>query len=958
MLHARIVACLALVSSSLLYAGGPRLVAGSTYFDPAVMGQPVRWAGGQVNYYVDPGPLSATVSHAQAVAMVDAAAALWSAVPTAAVALVDKGTLKEDVSGFNVVASSGTLTQPSDVAPGAVDYPLAVIFDTDGSVIDALLGATASDPLSCHSSGVLAWTDNVRTDATAAHAVIVVNGRCTSTNNRLQMMNFLLERAFGLVLGLGHSQVFPDALTTWRQDEAQAWPVMQPGSGACNSSGGRCIPNLSTLQPDDVAELNRLYPVTADNQSALPGKLLTAANTVSISGVIRFRSGVGMQGVNVVAMPLGTNGNPMPQYAVTAVSGAQFRGDHGNPVTGWTDNAGVPLSQYGSTDPDLQGVFDLAYLPLPPGMTSADWQLTFEPIDPLYMWGSTVGPYNWGSPLPSGTLVPVKIQGLALGASKTASVDVADSAAGDMQDAISTEQAPRLLPTSGFWSSRLGQVEQTDWFNFPVRGNRLLTIVTVAVDEFGLPSGRKAMPSIGAWDAFDPVGAASIGYGPALNGFAAGETWLRIATDGDDILRIGIADLRGDGRPDYNYNGWVLYADSVQPARLPLSGGPIVIHGMGFRASDTVLVGGRQAQVTGISPNEITAIAPGVQTAGSADVEVDDLTQFYAAAMIGGGISYDSGSGFTLAAVDAPANSIPIGVPAAFAVAALGPDLEPAPGLTITYKVTAGTATLACGRPSCSVSTGGDGAASLAVTPVDATSSTVSASLSNGAQVKSTFRGGTPPKLAALTPSLSLAAGAKASWTTQALVLNGGVPQAGQLVSWQTGTGFSGGAPGTSTTGANGIAAKSLSAGPLVAGQNVAAKACLNGTSQCVSFTATGSDPAAATLSAVSGTSQSLALGQTPAQIVLRVRDASGNPLAGATVTLSQALYAWAPPCPPHGRCAQSELLSMQSASGVSAVDGSIAFSPAGIAGVATNTLAVAATGDSSAVNIAIEQHP
>ena len=68
--------------------------------------------------------------------------------------------------------------------------------------------------------------------------------------------------------------------------------------------------------------------------------------------------------------------------------------------------------------------------------------------------------------------------------------------------------------------------------------------------------------------------------------------------------------MRGDGRPDYAYNGWVLYADTVAPPRLPASGGPIVIHGMGFRPADTVLVGGQPALVTSISPNEITAIAP------------------------------------------------------------------------------------------------------------------------------------------------------------------------------------------------------------------------------------------------------------------------------------------------------------------------------------------------------------
>ena len=90
------------------------------------------------------------------------------------------------------------------------------------------------------------------------------------------------------------------------------------------------------------------------------------------------------------------------------------------------------------------------------------------------------------------------------------------------------------------------------------------------------------MPAIGIWDAFDPVGSASLGTAPGLNGFAEGETWVQVATDSDDIVRMGVADMRGDGRPDYAYNGWVLYADTVEPARLPSGGGPIVIRGMGF----------------------------------------------------------------------------------------------------------------------------------------------------------------------------------------------------------------------------------------------------------------------------------------------------------------------------------------------------------------------------------------
>ena len=77
---------------------------------------------------------------------------------------------------------------------------------------------------------------------------------------------------------------------------------------------------------------------------------------------------------------------------------------------------------------------------------------------------------------------------------------------------------------------------------------------------------------------------------------------------------------------------------------------------MGFRLADTVLVGGQPALVTSISPNEITAIAPPAASGvtGSVDVEVDDLPIFYAAAVISGGVSYDSGTGDALTLVTAP----------------------------------------------------------------------------------------------------------------------------------------------------------------------------------------------------------------------------------------------------------------------------------------------------------------
>jgi hypothetical protein len=550
---------------------------------------------------------------------------------------------------------------------------------------------------------------------------------------------------------------------------------------------------------------------------------------------------------------------------------------------------------------------------------------------------------------------------MSAGSSQTLAVNAEDSALGGYQDSIGTQASPRMMPPSGLWCGRLSQVGQSDWFTFPVRGNRTFTVVTQALDESGAPTESKAMPSIGVWDAFDPVGATTVGAAPGMNGLAIGETWLQVTSLGDDLVRIGIADQRGDGRPDYPYNGWLLYADTVQPQRLPASGGPIVIHGMGFRLADTVQVGGQPALVTSISPNEITAIAPpaAAGVTGSVNVEVDDLPAFYAAAIVSGGVSYDSGAGDALTLLTAPMNTVPIGVPIPFTVTALGPDLTPAGGVIVTYALTSGAATLACGLPACSVTATGDGRASMNVTATGGTWSIVTVSLTNGSNLQAQFVGGTPPVLSALTPLQSVAAGATITWTVQALVLNNGVPAAAQSVAWQTtANGFTVQGSAPASTNSSGIATQALTVGPLAEGQLATIDACLNGTSQCVAFTAIGARPEYAVLEAVSDATQSLSVEGTPGQITLRLLDMDGNPMAAGSVALYQALYAWAPPCAAHGVCPPSNLLASQTATATSALDGTVSFTPATLSGVATNLLGLAASGNTSTIPISVEQHP
>ncbi len=194
-----------------------------------------------------------------------------------------------------------------------------------------------------------------------------------------------------------------------------------------------------------------------------------------------------MQGVNVVARPLDANGNPLYQYTVTAVTGALFSGNHGNPVTGFTDASGNLLTMWGSNDPALQGSFDLSGIPLPPGV---DYR---QLPDHFRSHRSALHPRKLRRPLHAGPgralrhTQPSHFPISPPAARKPSPSPHADSPVAGFNDAIGSESQPRPMPTGGLWCGRSSQVGQTDWFTFPVRGNRIFTVVTQALDETGAP---------------------------------------------------------------------------------------------------------------------------------------------------------------------------------------------------------------------------------------------------------------------------------------------------------------------------------------------------------------------------------------------------------------------------------------------------------------------------------------
>jgi hypothetical protein len=958
---------LALVVASVLgaarpaEASGPRWVAGSVYFNPAAGGQPVVWANGQVQYYLDQGVLSGSVSSSQAASLVAAAAKVWSSVPTAAVSISYGGQLAEDVNGSNTTANSPAgagAVLPADVQPTALSKPVAVVFDADGSVINDMNGPGASDPGNCTQNGVLTFVDSFAVAGNIQHAVIVINGLCATSTALDGLLQYELVRAFGRVLGLDWSQVNE---SMWAQDTETTvgltgWPVMHALERLCAGSVTTCLPNPTTLRTDDIASLNQLYPVTSANAGSWPGKTLTAASTITVEGTVSFRGGQGMQGVNVELIPL-NGGLPDVRYTVSAVSGAYFRRDSGDPVTGPADVYGNLYGRFGSNDATKEGYFVLTGVPLPPGSTAAAYQISIEPVDTLYTGVDAVGPYDTSQVAPSGSMQTIQLGSLSAGQMVMQNFVLTDSADGAQTD-DGTETQPNASGGSGEWLSKLTGYGHTGWFEFQAKGNRVFTVEAQPINETGDPTDKKAAIVIGLWNGTDTAGSVPDAFTAVpFNGGVVGLTALQAQTRTATEIRVAFSDLRGDGRPDFSYRARVLYADTVFPARLTLNGGAIAIHGEGFRIGDTVTLDGVPAAVTSVTPTLITAqAAPVSAPTGSLVLTVRD-PQTYGQAQILDGLSYDAQGTDAVKILSAPSGTVSQGVPLPMAVQVVAGDGQtPAANVEVSFAVVAGAAGLGCGSSSCQVMTNGDGVAGITLTPETAAATQVQASLSTGASVMAEFDGGETPQIAA-TNTLYIAGGAQVSWQPVALVLSAGLPVQAAVVKWSSGTGVQVNTA-SSTSNASGFASTSVMAGPLVEGASASVTACESQSTACASFSVYASHAEQAGLLPASGVNQSLAASGAPLPVTLLVIDGAGHPLAGASVNVYQQMDAWEPPCPETGRCAAAPELGSVSMTLTSDANGLITFAPMNGGGEPVVVHVQATTGNQGLLSFTVAQTP
>jgi hypothetical protein len=876
----------------LARAGGPKYVAGSSYFNPSTTGQPLTWPQGQVNYYTDQGALSSFMPNDLANALVADAFSQWTAVSIAAVTATNGGQLAEDVNGTNIaVNSEGTVTAPADITPSATGTPVGIVYDYDGTVTDALLGAGAGDASQCFWNAVYGGVDNFGVGANFLHALVVINGQCAVQSSQVTDVEYRLVRVLGGVLGLGWSQMNLNVIALDPPPTAAdyaGFPVMHFLDLPSCVPITVCYPNPYQLASDDMAALSRLYPPSA------PG---SSNSTARIYGSVYFADSLGnaaqpMQGVNVFARWIDpSTGLPSDQYGAASVSGFLFSGDAGNPITGFTDPLGSAYSEFGSNDETLEGFFDLGGLPIPGGASTAEYELEVEALDPLL--SADVCPYNPAQVAPSGTFQTLLV---TVGAGGEVEQDIlmpGSALAVPPLAASETWSAPAPIASPGDWVGSLSGYGDVSYFTIAAQANRTLSVAVTALDETGAPTEAKVMPIVGMWSRGDPLGTPPPTFTPvAFNAVSFAMSRLDAEVLNSNSFLIGIADLRGDGRPDYHYHAHVLYGDSANPARVSVNGGAITLQGTGFAPGLSVTVGSVSAPLLATNASQMLATVA-AQSDGPQTITINDPVSG-AFSIMTNALTFGAAATdlmVLLQGVNPPAPVGTQGVNPVIVQVVASDGITPVNGATVGWTTTNGATLSACaGVTACSTISDESGIASTWVTPAAAGNASITATLAPGVygsaqSVTATMTATSlPSQIAVTTPYVWVAEGASISMPLTAQVVSLGTPQGNVKVNFFIDQGSGSLSSTSAVTNSNGNASVTLTLTNFAA--NVQVSACVApGNSPCQTIYGNAVAPAMMKLQAVAGSGQVVA-GTQFQPLTVRVTDSSTppNPVLGASV--------------------------------------------------------------------------
>jgi hypothetical protein len=253
-------------------------------------GVPYKWStSAPIPYKIDQGGLGG-IGNAAATTLADDSFDIWRDVAISNIDFANDGQISEDVAGpvfTGDESASEFLTKCNtegnyldhvfmdvDGAPRNVGSETEILFDSDGSIIDCLLGQGASDAvLGFASAG--AFNENTMT---ITAGIAIINGKDADAIQ----VQATMTHEFGHMLNLQHSQLnFGEAFDSNDLND-NVVPTMFPFLLGDASEG-------FSLTPDDEFSIAYLYPDSTG-----------LASKGSISGHVVRRTGEGVRGVNVI----------------------------------------------------------------------------------------------------------------------------------------------------------------------------------------------------------------------------------------------------------------------------------------------------------------------------------------------------------------------------------------------------------------------------------------------------------------------------------------------------------------------------------------------------------------------------------------------------------------------------------------------------------------------------------
>jgi len=457
----------------------------------------------------------------------------------------------------------------------------------------------------------------------------------------------------------------------------------------------------------------------------------------------------------------------------------------------------------------------------------------------------------------------------------------------------STWTAPAAVPLAGDWEALLSGYGDMAYFLLPAQANRTLSVAVTALDESGIASEEKVQPVIGMWAAADPQGTAPPAFTSApFNQIVFGMTRLDAQVSTSTNFLIGISDVRGDGRPDYLYHAYVLYGNSVSPARVSVDGGAVTVQGTGFYTGLTSAIGSTAATPLAVSAGQMILAAP-PKADGPQNITISDPASGGSSVMTGV-LTYGAAASDKLILLSGLNPSTPVGTQAAgpVSVRVLASDgVTPVSGATIGWTASNGLQLSACGGvSSCSIVTDQSGDAATWLTPTAVGVATITATLAPGVyspsqSVNATlYATETASDIGLLTPYFWIAQGATVSVPLTARVMSNGVAQNNVNVNFNIVNGSGVLSAPSAASSSSGYATVTLALTQIAAYvQVVACVAPAN--APCQTFYAYPVPLAQQNLQPVSGAGQ-VSTGQAFQPVIVRVTDSSSppNPVIAASV--------------------------------------------------------------------------